>query len=150
MVYTKIALDDLYISIHDNISMQEWLMTRKGESRSEFLDILSFLVHENQHQEIGFYAQKMGVEHLSFSTTVGVLTGMSIRQWLTEYILRSAKELLCTTDMNLTEISSRLGFQCLSTFSRFFKENMGITILKWRKLNRRVTITANYEQVDNQ
>ena len=44
-----------------------------------------------------------------------------------------AKELLTGTDMNIVDISLESGFGCLRSFNRVFKEETGMTPLKYRK-----------------
>ncbi len=44
-----------------------------------------------------------------------------------------AKELLIGTDMNIVDISLESGFDCLRSFNRVFKEETGMTPLKYCK-----------------
>ena len=47
--------------------------------------------------------------------------------------LRTAEHLLVHSELNISEIASRLGFGSIYAFSRFFKNNHGISPLKFRK-----------------
>ena len=53
------------------------------------------------------------------------LTGKSIALYIRYYRLRKAKELLQTTDLNVSEIAYDVGFNNLSYFSRSFLEEFG-------------------------
>jgi AraC-like DNA-binding protein len=54
-----------------------------------------------------------------------------------DYILKTriamAKELLCEADMSVTEISESCGFSSISYFSRTFKNETGMSPLKYKK-----------------
>ncbi len=47
--------------------------------------------------------------------------------------MRTAEHLLTHSELNISEISSRLGFGSIYAFSRFFKNNKGMSPLKFRK-----------------
>lgn len=47
--------------------------------------------------------------------------------------MRTAEHLLTHSELNISEISSQLGFGSIYAFSRFFKNNRGVSPLKFRK-----------------
>ncbi len=60
-------------------------------------------------------------------------TGKSIHQHLLSQRLETAKELLVSDDMPISEIAERCGFSCIAVFSAFFKERTEIPPTTFRK-----------------
>ncbi len=60
-------------------------------------------------------------------------TGMSLMNYLLDCRIVSAKKLLATTNMSISEIVELCGFSDHSNFSRKFKEKIGTTPLVFRK-----------------
>ena len=58
-------------------------------------------------------------------------TGMSVRQWQTDYRVRGAQRLLTDPNASLTEVASLCGFADQSHFSRAFLKVVGLTPTAW-------------------
>jgi two-component system response regulator YesN len=54
-------------------------------------------------------------------------TGITIKTYINEYRIEKAKELLRTSDMNISEIAVAVGFDNFSYFSTLFKKSTGIS-----------------------
>lgn len=54
-------------------------------------------------------------------------------EYLREYRLRKARELLCESDGNITDIALACGFSSGSAFSKLFREQNGMTPLAFRR-----------------
>jgi AraC-type DNA-binding domain-containing proteins len=54
------------------------------------------------------------------------LTGRSVPLLQKDRALKEAKRLLCTTDLNINEISMELGFKDTAYFCNWFKKATGI------------------------
>jgi len=63
-------------------------------------------------------------------------TGVTFTEYLIKVRLRKAKELLRTTDLTISEISDRVGYESIHYFSRLFKEREGISPREYRELVR--------------
>lgn len=61
------------------------------------------------------------------------ITGYSIKQYQLLCRLSLARELLTTTDINITEVCHKSGFSDMSNFSRYFRRQMGVTPSSYRK-----------------
>ena len=68
-----------------------------------------------------FYLSRSYISH-TFKKT----TGKSFRQYLTEVRINAAKNLLCHSDLRITEIAMCVGFCDSNYFSKVFKEYTGI------------------------
>ena len=60
-------------------------------------------------------------------------TGIGYQQYITQTRLKTGKELLLQTDMSLTEIASRIGFEDAKYFSNLFRDSEGVTPTQYRK-----------------
>lgn len=58
---------------------------------------------------------------------------MSIGDYITTARIDEAKQLLTTTDYPITQISAMVGIKNYNYFTKFFKTNVGISPLKYRK-----------------
>lgn len=77
-------------------------------------------------------ANRLGVSLERVSTRVQEETGMSFRQFLHACRLDLAKRLLQTTELDVSEISTRTGFQTVQHFSRVFSKRTGISPKNYR------------------
>ena len=60
-------------------------------------------------------------------------TGQSTSKVIRLYKLHKGKELLETTDLNISEVAYSVGFSSLSYFTRTFTEEFGKAPKEWRK-----------------
>lgn len=70
-------------------------------------------------------------------------TGTSYRQILDNVRLRRARELLDNSDLPMAEISERLGFAEMASFSRFFRRVAGLPPSSYRKNGLRIVAASN-------
>ena len=68
-----------------------------------------------------------------FSRTFKKIMRMSFSQYLNQYRLNKAEQLLCTTDKTIFQISSEVGFSTSSYFIQLFKEKKKISPKKYRE-----------------
>ena len=104
------------------------------KNQDRMLSMLAF-IHEN-------YQEKITLEEIAEAAAVSTREclrcfRMSVKQspmeYLIDYRLRMAKKLLETTDMPVTEVALRCGFNSPSYFTKQFRENFGCTPKSVRK-----------------
>lgn len=108
---------------------------KKSTSRQEELIERFFRLlvkHYKEERTVTFYADKMCLTPKYLSSVIKKSTGYPLSKWINELILIEAKKLLKTSDMTVLQISEELNFPNPSFFGRFFKENIGITPLKYK------------------
>lgn len=71
-----------------------------------------------------------------FSTLFKKEMGISFTDYLNDIRIKRAQDLLLSTNLSLTDISSRSGFDCQSYFTKVFKKKNGITPSEYRKSNQ--------------
>lgn len=94
----------------------------------------AIIKHYQQHRSVEFYASLFCLSPKYFSSAIKEETGHSASYWIEQHVILMAKSLLRTeTQLSLQEISDRMGFPDIATFSRYFKRATGITPSKYRQ-----------------
>ena len=119
-------------------AMLEDLLQR--QSRDAHLSEDPVVAFIQQHAtEIGSrkdVANRLGVSLERVSLRVQEVTGLSFRQFLHACRLDLAKRLLETTELDISEISQRTGFQTVQHFSRVFSKRSGVSPKVYRLKSR--------------
>ena len=76
--------------------------------------------------------EKMLVSRSTLYSRFKELTGQSLGNYINDYKVNRAKEMLATTNMTMVEISDALGFTTQRYFSTFFKDKTGVTPTAFR------------------
>ena len=104
----------------------------QGHISSRFYDAI--VKHYQQHHDVEFYASLFCLSTKYFSAAIKRETGRSANYWIQQHVIFAAKTLLRTEEQySLQQISERLGFPDLATFSRYFKRETGISPSEYRK-----------------
>ena len=85
-------------------------------------------------REIKYYANLCGLTPKYFSGLIKRETGIDASEWISNFVILKAKTLLAYRDnMSIQQVSDELGFVDQTSFSRYFRNNAGITPSKYRK-----------------
>lgn len=103
---------------------------RREEYFKEFMHILS--KYYIQERSVGFYASKMYLTPKYLTTIIRKTTGRTAIQWINEYVVLEAKNLLKYSTMNIQEIANYLNFSNQSFFGKYFKHHTGMTPTEYR------------------
>lgn len=92
---------------------------------------------ENEQLESGMLTVKMLADRVGYSSNyLGDLlkkeTGKNAKQHLDDYVVELAKNLLASSDKNVSEIAYELGFNYPHYFSRLFKSQTGTSPQEYR------------------
>ena len=115
-------------------------MASKAVSNSDesfLLQLDSLLAANITNPDFGvdFLAKKMALGRTAFYTRLRQITGKSIGQYVAEFRLRQAKEMLAHSSQPISDIADALGFNSLRYFSSFFKDKEGCTPSEYRAQN---------------
>ncbi|WP_179233086.1 response regulator [Paenibacillus rigui] len=118
----------------------EQFMSRYGEwqekhSRSAILKAARYM--EENYAESLSLQQVAAQVHLNaayFSHLFKKETGRSFVDYLIELRMEKAKQLLANTDMKITEVSGRIGYDLPNYFAKLFKQATGLSPKDYRKL----------------
>ena len=100
-----------------------------GTHDKAFLQKIFALVEEHLSEEefnVSSLAGMMGMSRSGLFSKVKALTGQSPQEFLSDYRLSRARELLLTHDYNISEVAYKVGFSTLNGLSRAFKNKYGV------------------------
>lgn len=98
----------------------------------EFCELVA--MHYREQHEALFYAEKLHLSPRYFSVLIKEIIGVSASDYIEEYILTQAKNILATRqNLSVQQISYMLGFAESPSFCRFFKRHTGVTPNGFRK-----------------
>ena len=113
--------------------------TSNIRDKAIFNDFLELLAAQKQkHRQVAYYANKLCVTPKYLSTICRKVSGKTPTKWITESVMEDSFMLLRNTSLSIKEISNRLGFPNSSFFGQYFREQTGITPLRYRMEHRTV------------
>lgn len=116
------------------LDMENRVMLRTMREAKQFID-----QNYSKHLTLQNVAEKIGLSPAYFCTVFKQEVGLSFSSYLTEVRMENAKRLLAQTDMDITAVSSMVGYQDPRYFSRVFAKNVGTKPTQYRKQQRRRT-----------
>lgn len=105
--------------------------TRRQLLCHKFYDALIY--NYTEHRDVDFYARLMCVSRRYFSSEIRKATGHSAAHWIQRYVVSNAKMIMRNrSELSLQAVADNLGFPDVSSFSRYFKREEGISPSEWR------------------
>ena len=104
---------------------------RSREVAENFLRLLA--EWHSSERSVHFYAEKLGITPKYLSKLVRSATGKSAPEWIDDYVILEARNMLRHSDMPIKEIAGRLHFADQPTFHKFFKSHTGLTPMQYRR-----------------
>lgn len=107
----------------------------KNKETLERMDKVFSLIEANYSQAITLeeVAKHVGFSHHYFTRFFKKNTGTTFVGFLTEYRINMAKSILATEELPMIEVAEKSGFNSVKTFHHVFKENVGMSPLKYQK-----------------
>lgn len=90
-------------------------------------------LHYRTYHDICFYANALNLSPKYFAATIKRISGRSALEWINEYIVFRAIDLIRTTDLSMKEIAFQLGFPSPASFGNYFKRSTGKSPGDYRK-----------------
>ena len=87
--------------------------------------ILELRQNYKEQRSVGFYAAKLCVSPKYFAQVIFKESGKYAKDWIREYVIRDAKEMLKSGNYTVQEVSDALHFANPSFFGKYFKEAVG-------------------------
>lgn len=115
-------------------------MERDRDSEEVFLvRKIKQIVRENYCKadcNVAWIAQQLGMASAYIGRTFGKCTGVSLVEYITEYRMKKAKELLTTRVISVNEVAQKVGYLDPCYFTKVFRERTGRPPSEYRRKNR--------------
>ena len=104
-----------------------------GRSKAVFDQFIK-LVNENfvMYRNVGFYADRLSLTPKYLSRIIKEASGRSAPEWIDDYVILEAKNLLKYSGLAIKEIVYKLNFPSQSVFYKFFKARTGMTPTEYK------------------
>jgi AraC-like DNA-binding protein len=127
-------------------ALMSWLTVVHGERRTQGPEGSTALQRFKRFQklveqrfaewnQISQYATELGCTEKSLTRATNLAVGLSAKAFISKRINLQAKRLLAHTDLPVSAIAEKLGFQEATHFSKFFKREARSTPTEFRTLN---------------
>lgn len=116
-------------------------ITRKKASSDLFLkfeQLLDSYFQKDDFNELGsptvqYFAEKLNISSHYLNDMLKNLTGSTTQQHIQNKMIVLAQELLTTTNLSVSEIAYKLGFEFPQSFNKLFKKATNLTPLAYRQ-----------------
>ncbi len=130
------SIPDFLIWVQEVTEKTISLITNR-EPTSAIIDKLTMYIRNNLNNDLT-RLELTKIVHLHpdyLSSLFRQKTGLSLLEFITKERMNASKKLLVTSDLPISEIAIRTGFQTVSYFSKQFKRYENITPNQYRKKN---------------
>ena len=104
-----------------------------GRNRLVFEQFIKFVSeYHTTYRNVGFYADKLSLTPKYLSRIIRDASGRSAPEWIDEYVILEAKNLLKYSGLPIKEIVYKLNFPSQSVFYKFFKARTGMTPTEYK------------------
>ncbi len=93
------------------------------------------LVHKyyTSERSVGFYADKLCISPKYLSFIIKEVTNRTAAEWIDEYVILEAKNMLRFSGMNIQQVAYSLNFNNQSSFGKYFKHLTGMSPTQFQK-----------------
>ncbi len=111
------------LNLPDQSPAESSVKSRNEEYFQRFIQLLS----ENYKRErsLGFYASQLCITPKYLTTLIKRVSGRSAAEWIDQYVVLEAKNLLRYSTMSIQEVAYELNFPNQSFFGKYFKHQTG-------------------------
>lgn len=104
--------------------------SRREEYFQRFMALLR--QHYMRERSVGFYAAQLNLSPKYLTTIIRQTTGSTAINWIDDYVILEAKNMLRYSTMSIQEIAYCLNFPNQSFFGKYFKNHTGLTPSAYR------------------
>lgn len=124
------AIYEIHEQQGEDIAKPMVCSSRERNNFKRFMNLLQD--NARTHHNIHFYSEKMGLSAKYLSVMVKKVSGKLATEWIDEYVILEAKNMIKYSSLSIQEISYALNFPNQSFFGKFFKRYMGISPKAYR------------------
>ena len=124
---------------------REFPKDKRQEYVAKFMEVCNYITdHLDEEINTDKLAEIAGFSKFDFSRLFKEFTGYSSHEYLIQRRLEAAEQLLANPDLSITDVAMQSGFNSLSTFTRVFKAEKGMTPSAFREINQQ----NNHEEIE--
>ena len=97
-----------------------------------FFHNFALLISRYHHYPVYYFAEKLGMTSTELNNKCKSHSGISAAEWIGQYVLLEAKDLLIKTRLRPSRIAMMLNFSNYDTFARWFRRHTGELPGNWR------------------
>jgi AraC-like DNA-binding protein len=112
-------------------NLKDLQISSKRKIIENFLGLVDEFYNENL--PVSFYAEKLNITTTYLCRVIKEVYSKSVSEFVNERVILESKRIIKHSSKSIKEISFELGFEDPSYFSRFFKKNIGMTPVQYRK-----------------
>jgi AraC-like DNA-binding protein len=112
------------------IQKQKVLSGRNQTVFDQFINLVT--EYHTEYRNVGFYAQRLSLTPKYLSRIIRDVSGRSAPEWIDDYVILEAKNLLKYSGLAIKEIVFKLKFPSQSVFYKFFKARTGMTPTEYK------------------
>jgi AraC-like DNA-binding protein len=134
-LYLKVLLLELLIFVNRNIENYSLKQLEYANPVHKKISEITRYINSNYGEPITLkqISDHFYISPFYLSRTFREVTGFTFLEYLNSVRIKESQKLLIDTDLNITEISERVGFQSTTSFGRVFKSINNISPLQFRK-----------------
>ena len=83
--------------------------------------------HASSERNIGFYARRLQLTPHYLCAVIKKTSGQTVMDWVNAEVIREAKDLLLSGELQTQEVARELNFPDHASFTKFFKRETGLT-----------------------
>lgn len=106
------------------MEVQGKAISRQENLFREYINLLN--TYSSKEREVKFYAAKLGLSPKYLSSVTIAYSGKNASQWIDEYVVAQAIQLMREKNYKIQQISDMLNFPSQSFFGRYFKRVTGV------------------------
>ena len=125
--------DIMYHYLAEHPEGQNNSHNRAEEYFKQFTHLLG--EHFREERSVGFYARQLCITPKYLTTLIKRISGLSVSEWIDNYVIIEAKTLLKYSTMSIQEIAYYLNFPNQSFFGSYFKRNTGMSPSQYKAQN---------------
>lgn len=132
---SKQAIRTLLLDSADQI-IERLRSRNESRYRSEIAEVIAFIhLHYRERLTLDYVASLANMNSAYFSRLFKQEVGMGFAQYLTEYRIGKARELLRMKDLRIADVAEQTGYEDENYFSKVFKRLTGVSPTQYRMDN---------------
>lgn len=124
---------DFYVYFQKMTSAKKDALLNSNKESIAFKFAMLVFEHHTTNREVAFYAGKLCISPLYLTKVIQEVYGQGARGMIADYVIVDIKNLLRNADLDIKDVASQSGFATQSSFSRFFRQQTGMSPSEYRR-----------------